>query len=107
MYIEIKDGKIVGVSEQEFAGSVLTDKTVIRGADGYFYFSGEEPDYPDDRSYVEKRLSAYPSFREFLDAQVKLNSGSENLAAEGKDQLERYYQACLDVKTTYPKDDNN
>ena len=106
MYIETRNGKIVGVSEQEFAGSVPTDKTVVRGADGYFYFSGEEPEYSDDRSYGEKRRSAYPSFCDFLDAQVKLNSGNEVLAAEGQAQLGQYYQACLEVKKTYPKDDN-
>lgn len=107
MYIEIRDGKIVGVSEQEFAGAVSTDKTVVRGADGYFYFSGEEPEYTDDRTYTEKRRGAYPSFCEFLDAQVKINSGDEDLAADGLEQLKRYYQACLNVKKTYPKDNNS
>lgn len=56
-----------------------------------------EPDY---RS---KRASAYPDFREYLDAVVKINSEDEELAADGKTQLQTYYKQCLDIKKKYPK----
>ncbi len=106
MYIEIKDDKIVGVSDCPFSNSIYTEKEVVRGEDGYFYFAGEEPEYVDNRSYVEKRQAAYPSFFDYLDAQVKLNSDDEALRLSGQQQLEKYFQECLDVKRTYPKENN-
>lgn len=57
-----------------------------------------EPDYR------EKRASEYPDFREYLDAMVKINSGSEELISDGKVQLQNYYNLCLKVKEKYPKE---
>ena len=37
------------------------------------------------------------------DALVKINSGNDTLAAEGKEQLSAYVQTCLRVKAEYPK----
>lgn len=54
-------------------------------------------------SYAEKRAAEYPPKEEYLDAQVKINSGNPQLAAEGQAQLQDYYEACLAVKDKYPK----
>ena len=69
------------------------DKIISVYTEGYV-----EPDYR------EKRASEYPDFREYLDAMVKINSGSEELIAEGKTQLQNYYDLCLEVKAKYPKE---
>jgi|GEM_PF-3878537 len=53
--------------------------------------------------YYEKRAAAYPPVEEYLDAQVKINSGDADMVAAGQAQLEAYYQACLAVKAKYPK----
>ena len=37
------------------------------------------------------------------DALVKINSGNDTLAEEGKEQLSAYVQTCLLVKAEYPK----
>lgn len=55
-------------------------------------------------TYYEKRASEYPDFREYLDAVVKINSGNESLINEGKQQIQKYYDACLKVKEKYPKE---
>lgn len=57
-------------------------------------------------TYVELRAMSYPPKEEYLDAQVKLNSGNPELIAEGQEQLQDYYNACLAVKTRYPKPKN-
>ena len=54
-------------------------------------------------SYSEKRAAEYPPVEEYLDAMVKINSGDEQLIADGQAQLDSYYQACLAVKARYPK----
>ena len=41
--------------------------------------------------------------RTVYDALVKINSGNDTLAAEGKEQLSAYVQTCLRVKAEYPK----
>lgn len=58
-------------------------------------------------TYAEKRALHYPDPREFLDAQVKINSGDAALAAEGQAQLDAYVAGCLEVKTIYPKPEEN
>ena len=60
-------------------------------------------DVEDTRTYAQKRLAAYPSSREFLDAQVKMNSGDPVLMAAGSAQLQQYIEDCLAVKEMYPK----
>lgn len=54
-------------------------------------------------AYPLKRIAAYPDFREFIDAQVKINSGNSELAAQGEKQLTDYVAKCLAVKTQFPK----
>jgi len=54
-------------------------------------------------AYQEKRADAYPSYQDFLDAQVKINSGDQDLITEGEAQLASYIEACLAVKQQYPK----
>lgn len=60
--------------------------------------------FRDKRTYSEKRASEYPDFKEYLDAQVKINSGDETLIAAGQTQLQEYINLCLKVKTKYPKE---
>ena len=55
-------------------------------------------------TYAEKRARAYPDFRNLLDAEVKINSGNEELAAEGLEQKQAYINACLAIKAVNPKD---
>lgn len=59
---------------------------------------------PTPLTYVEKRAAAYPPATEYLDAQVKINSGDEAMIVAGQAQLDAYYQACLKVKEKYPKE---
>lgn len=54
-------------------------------------------------SYAELRAAEYPPMADYLDAQVKLNSGDAELIAEGQTQLDTYIAACLAVKEKYPK----
>lgn len=54
-------------------------------------------------TYAEKRAAEYPDPRDYLDAEVKLNSGYQDLIAEGEKQKKDYVAACLAVKAKYPK----
>ncbi len=54
-------------------------------------------------TYAEKRSAEYPDLREYLDAQVKINSGNKELQAEGYEQFDKYIKDCLAVKAKYPK----
>lgn len=58
---------------------------------------------PEPPTYAEKRAAEYPDIREYLDAQVKINSEDKELQAEGYAQLDRYVKDCLAVKAKYPK----
>ena len=53
--------------------------------------------------YERLRQKAYPDPAMLYDALVKINSGNDTLAAEGKEQLSAYVQTCLRVKAEYPK----
>lgn len=55
-------------------------------------------------TYYEKRALNYPDFHEYLDAQVKINSGNAELIAEGTLQAQNYYSQCIEIKNTYPKE---
>lgn len=59
--------------------------------------------FKDHRTYHEKRASAYPDYREFLDAQVKISSDNPDLQIAGQQQLQKYVQDCLNIKNQYPK----
>ena len=84
--------------------TLTTDQEIVYGYDGKRYFKGEEPAVPEP-SYAELRLSEYPPMADYLDAQVKLNSGDAELIAEGQTQLDTYIAACLAVKEKHPKID--
>lgn len=62
---------------------------------------------PQSLTYADLRARNYPDPREFLDAQVKINSGDAELIAEGQKQLDAYVTGCLEVKTIYPKPEEN
>lgn len=104
MYIQITDNRITAKAEWEFPGSQYTDREVICAWDGKFYFAGEEPEFVDEQSYEEKRAEEYPPYQDYLDAVVKINSGDDKLAADGQQQLQEYYNACLNIKNKYPKE---
>lgn len=82
--------------------SLKTDKKIVYGYDNKRYFETEVP-LPPEPDYEEKRLLAYPDFRDYLDAQVKLNSSDPLLQTLGQQQLEKYVADCLAVKEQYPK----
>lgn len=54
-------------------------------------------------TYAELRAAEYPPMADFLDAQVKINSGDNELISEGQVQLSAYYEKCLEIKAKYPK----
>lgn len=64
----------------------------------------EPPVY--EPTYAEKRAAEYPPIADFLDAQVKINSGDAEMVAEGQEQLSAYYTNCLAIKAKYPKTSN-
>lgn len=70
-------------------------------------FTEEIPVVEQEPDYQERRAMEYPPITEYLDAQVKLNSGDEALRTAGQAQLEAYYAACLAVKARHPKPENN
>lgn len=80
-----------------------TQDIYVQAYDGKFYLQGLEPTEPEP-SYQELRAEAYPDFKEYLDAMVKINSDNEILIAEGQTQLQKYYDDCLVVKNKYPKE---
>lgn len=53
--------------------------------------------------YLELRGWAYPDFKNYLDAQVKLSSSDETLHQEGQAQLNAYFALCFGVKDRFPK----
>lgn len=55
------------------------------------------------KDYSQLRMAEYPPITEYLDAQVKINSGVEALVVEGQAQEQFYFDACLAVKAKYPK----
>ena len=55
----------------------------------------------DNYRYLRKMW--YPKIEEYTDAQVKLNSGIPELIQQGQEQLNKYIQDCLDIKTRFPK----
>lgn len=87
------------------------DELIERRKDGKRYFQINkipEPEpapavEPKEPTYAEKRAAEYPDIREYLDAQVKIASGDDDLATEGHAQLDKYVKDCLAVKAKYPK----
>lgn len=55
-------------------------------------------------NYAQLRRWAYPPPEELLDAQMKLNSGIDEIKNQGQRQLDNYVGQCLDVKTSFPKE---
>lgn len=97
------DGSIATAAGYKFSTeAVEAPEPIVRGFDGRLYLESQVP-LPSAPDYQELRAAEYPDFREYLDAQVKINSGDETLITVGQTQLEAYYQACLSVKAQYPK----
>ena len=69
------------------------------------YYNGEPITVQQWRldNYKQLRKWAYPKIEEYNDAQVKLNSGISELEQQGQEQLNKYIQDCLDIKTRFPK----
>lgn len=55
-------------------------------------------------NYKQLRAWAYPPTEQLNDAKVKLDSGDSTLESEGQIQYDNYVQACLDVKSRFPKE---
>jgi len=53
--------------------------------------------------YKVGRSKAYPPIEDYLDAQIKINSGDSVLKKEGEEQLDTYTKVCLQIKKNYPK----
>lgn len=79
-----------------YTGDRMEDDPIASEEEVTAYFS-------QFNNYITKRIAEYPDYREFLDAQVKINSGDAELVAEGQQQLEKYTQSCLEIKNKYPK----
>ena len=106
-YLPAPDGSIGSFARWKFSENAIeAPEPIVRGYDGKLYLESQAPEAPT-QNYQELRAAAYPDLRDYLDAQVKINSGNEPLSAEGQFQLEAYYQACLAVKEKYPKPKNN
>ena len=59
-------------------------------------------------NYIQKehhifRAGIYPSTHDFLDAEVKINSGDPELIQQGKLQKQKYIEDCLAVKQIFSK----
>lgn len=106
-YLPNPDGSIGSFARWKFdENAVEAPEPIVRGFDGKLYLESQAPEAPAP-TYQELRAAAYPDLRDYLDAQIKINSGDETLAAEGQSQLEDYFNACLAVKELYPKPENN
>ena len=86
------------------AAKYLPDKAIFEKA---LINTGVPPADMDSvcRSHYEYlRICCYPKIEEYNDGYIKLNSGIPELETEGRNQLDAYIQACLDVKTKFPKE---
>lgn len=101
-YLVDSEGYLVGTGEcQDFM------ETAQGLPEGLFAYEGDPPAGAQARAvevpFIFQRAQAYPDFREFLDAQVKLSSADPAVQAEGQAQLAQYMADCLAVKARYPK----
>lgn len=53
--------------------------------------------------YKILRKKAYPKIENYIDAQVKINSGDADLIQEGREQEAEYFQQCLAIKNKFAK----
>lgn len=95
---------MVGIgSNEKFYRSLEMELLDIEQAyNEMWYLKGFAPEKPEEK-YTEKRSAEYPDIREFIDAQVKINSNDETLVSAGLEQLKEYITKCLEVKNKYPK----
>ena len=54
-------------------------------------------------NYKLFREKIYPNFKEYIDAQVKINSSNLDIQKQGKKQLKKYLEDCQNVKNLFPK----
>jgi hypothetical protein len=83
----------------------LSDGLLNEIIDNSLVSAGESQTVSDWRleNYAQLRSWSYPEYTEFLDAQVKINSGDIILQGEGKYQLDYYFANCLNAKIKFPK----
>lgn len=65
-------------------------------------FSIQESEQFKNR-YIAQRIQEYPSFLDFIDAQVKKSSTDPVIVSRWESQEKEYISACLAVKEKYPK----
>lgn len=98
IYYEIKeDGHIGRFTPCEAVAKDLglplqTEKEIVCGYDGKYYFAGEEPT-PPEPSYSEKRASEYPSIQDQLDMIYWDKVNGTNL----------WQDKITEIKNKYPK----
>ena len=87
------------------AANIELDLIIQEFLSGPYYF-GEPITIVQWRldNYAKLRQWAYPPMAEYLDAQVKINSGDSDIIAEGQAQLTQYLADCLSVKLRFPKE---
>ena len=101
---------ILGYNLDSNRERLLANKDRFVDCEGYYSFEYTETETAvEERAvyhpygYERLRQKAYPDPAMLYDALVKINSGNDTLAAEGKEQLSAYVQTCLLVKAEYPK----
>ena len=80
----------------------LTDTEIDNQLNDFFH-GQEDIQVWKLNNYRFLRKCYYPPIEEYNDAQVKLNSGIPELIQQGQEQLNKYIQDCLDIKTRFPK----
>jgi hypothetical protein len=80
----------------------LTDAELDAYIDQYFYGRVDVQQWKKDH-YRILRSRHYPPIADFIDAQVKIQSGDATLLSEGDAEMQAYVSKCLDVKAKYQK----
>jgi len=81
----------------------LTDAELDTFLDSYFIGRMDIKQWKIDH-YKILRQKHYPSFEDFVDAYVKINSQIPEWVKQGQNQMDRYTENCLDVKIRFKKE---
>jgi hypothetical protein len=98
MFIEVKDGRLIGWGEYPFSRTTVEIDCQYTGkfANGY-EISGGQVRYPEpELSYRQKREAEYPSLGDMVDAFCKAAQGDEG-------ELSALMEQRAAVKLKYPK----
>ena len=98
MFIEVKDGRLIGWGEYPFSRTTVEIDYQYTGkfANGY-EISGGQVRYPEpELSYRQKREAEYPSLGDMVDAFCKAAQGDEG-------ELSALMEQRAAVKLKYPK----